>query len=79
MPSEDILRLFLAAAALGSCVGYIFTGLCNNLLELILRALDRRERIEAARTRDHSKVPSIHAQRFDAFQQQVADRFIGPL
>lgn len=59
--AHDFVTVLSAAALLGAALGFIFTGLINNLFEYANRVADRRERIAAARTRDHSKVPDIHA------------------
>jgi hypothetical protein len=52
VPEAELWRLVFAAIALGVVI--------SKALDLALMLVERRQRIEAARTRDHSKVPSIH-------------------
>jgi uncharacterized protein with PhoU and TrkA domain len=56
---QVIVDLALTAMLLGSMVGFICSRMLEKLLDLVLYRIQRRERIEAARTRDHSLVPPI--------------------
>jgi len=57
---QVIVDLSLSAVAIGCMVGFLFSRMLDRALDLWLLRAQRRERIEAARMRDHSKVPSIH-------------------
>ena len=54
-----IIDLALWAIVVGCLVGFVFSSLLDKLLGLVLYRLERRERIEQARSRDHSKVAHI--------------------
>ncbi|MET3181116.1 UNVERIFIED_ORG: putative membrane protein YhfC [Variovorax guangxiensis] len=57
---QVIVDLSLAAILVGCMAGFIFSRMLDRVIDLVLYLLQRRDRINAARTRDHSKVPSIH-------------------
>lgn len=56
----ELWRLIFAAIAVGVAGGIVFSTILGKVLDLALLVVERRDRIEAARTRDHSQVPSIH-------------------
>ena len=59
VPESELWRLIFAAIALGVAGGIMFSTVISKALDLVLLLVERRDRIEAARTRDHSQVPSI--------------------
>ncbi|WP_432727573.1 hypothetical protein [Variovorax sp. W6] len=60
VPQGDLTRLILWVVLLGICTGIMFSTILSKALDLALLVVERRYRIEDARNRDHSKVPSIH-------------------
>lgn len=56
---QVIVDLSLSAIAIGCMVGFLFSRMLDRLLDLWLLRAQRRERIEAARARDHGSVPDI--------------------
>ncbi|WP_093247308.1 hypothetical protein [Variovorax sp. EL159] len=60
VPESELWRLIFAAIAVGVAGGVVFSTVISKALDLALLVVERRHRIEAARTRDHSQVPSIH-------------------
>lgn len=57
---QFIVDMSLHAIVIGCMVGFLFSRLLDRVIDLVLYLIQRRDRIEAARNRDHSKVPSIH-------------------
>lgn len=63
LPPEAVqllLELSLWALVVGAGLGFIFSRMLEKVIDLVLALMERRKRIDAARNRDHSKVPSIH-------------------
>ncbi|MGJ7526546.1 hypothetical protein [Variovorax sp. GB1P17] len=60
VPEGELARLVLWAIVVGVATGVMFSTVISKALDLALLVVERRHRIEAARTRDHSQVPSIH-------------------
>lgn len=60
VPPSEVWRVFLSATAVGIGGGICLSTVLSKALDLALMVVERRHRIEAARTRDHSQVPSIH-------------------
>lgn len=57
---QFIVDMALWAIVLGCMCGFLLSRIFVVIPELVLYLIQRRDRIEAARNRDHSKVPSIH-------------------
>jgi len=57
---QVIVDLALHAILIGCMVGFFFSRLMDKAIDFVLYLIERRDRINAARNRDHSKVPSIH-------------------
>lgn len=60
VPEAELSRLILWAIVVGVGTGVMFSTVLSKALDLVLLIVKRRHRIEDARNRDHSKVPSIH-------------------
>lgn len=56
---QFIVEMALWAIVIGCMAGFLFSRLLDRVIDLVLYLLQRRDRIEAARNRDHSLVPPI--------------------
>ena len=56
---QFIVEMALWAIVIGCMAGFLFSRLLDRVIDLVLYLLQRRDRIEAARKRDHSLVPPI--------------------
>ncbi|WP_418121299.1 hypothetical protein [Variovorax sp. 160MFSha2.1] len=57
---QIIVDLALHAILIGCMAGFFCSRLLDKGIDFVLYLIERRDRINAARNRDHSKVPSIH-------------------